>query len=51
MPLLEVVLVFLSAGLAGIGLARVLRLSPILGSFIVGAAIGEHGIGLVQDTT
>ena len=39
-PLLGAIVVFLAAGIAGIAIAQLLRVSPILGFFIAGAAVG-----------
>ena len=43
------VLALLGAGIVGVGLARAARLSPLVGFFIVGAIVGPHAFGLVQE--
>ena len=43
------VLALLGAGILGVGLARAARLSPLIGFFIVGAIVGPHALGLVQE--
>lgn len=49
-PLLAAILVFLVAGIAGIGVAKTLRLSPILGFFVAGALVGPHGFGVLPES-
>lgn len=43
------VLVLLGAGIAGVGLARAARLSPLIGFFVSGAIVGPHALGLVKE--
>lgn len=46
-PLYPVV-VLLTSGVIGMTLSRILSLSPIVGFFILGAAIGPHGLALIN---
>lgn len=43
-------LVLLGAGIAGVGLARAARLTPLIGFFISGAIVGPHGLGWVGES-
>lgn len=43
--------ILLSSGVLGLFLARILRISPIVGFFMLGALIGSHGLGLVDNHT
>jgi monovalent cation:H+ antiporter-2, CPA2 family len=45
------VLVLLGAGIVGVGIARLTRLSPLIGFFISGAIVGPHALGLVEENT
>lgn len=48
-PYLSEVVAFLVASVIIVPLARWLKVSPILGYLLIGAAIGPHGLGLVSD--
>ena len=47
---LEVVLLYLVAGVAGVVLCRLARLPPMLGYLVVGVLIGPNALGLVKDS-
>ena len=47
---LEVVLLYLVAGVAGVVLCRIARLPPMLGYLVVGVLIGPNALGLVKDS-
>lgn len=44
-------LILFGAGIAGVGIARAARLSPLIGFFITGAAIGPHALGLIPENS
>ncbi len=47
---LEIVLIFLAASVVIVGLARTLKLPPLLGYLFAGILIGPHGLGWVPDS-
>lgn len=47
-PLFSTV-ILLASGVFGLALSRLVRISPIVGFFVIGAAIGPHGVGLIDN--
>jgi CPA2 family monovalent cation:H+ antiporter-2 len=47
---LELILLFLLAGVAGVVVCRLMKLPPMLGYLAVGVVIGPHALALAKDT-